>query len=126
MEDAELSNLARGQISEDQSSGRATLTPPRGSAPGSAGSITPQSPIENQNDNRLNRETEIPPTRNQPPPTRSEIEVPKKRPRTAFTPEQIKRLEGEFSKNKYLSVAKRMELSKALNLTETQVSFAFI
>ena len=47
--------------------------------------------------------------------------APKKRPRTAFTPEQIKRLESEFAKNKYLSVAKRMELSKSLNLTETQV-----
>ena len=45
----------------------------------------------------------------------------KKRPRTAFTPEQIKRLEEEFYKNKYLSVGKRMELSKDLKLTETQV-----
>ena len=45
----------------------------------------------------------------------------KKRPRTAFTPEQIKRLESEFQRNKYLSVGKRMELSKALKLTETQV-----
>ena len=51
----------------------------------------------------------------------SENNAPKKRPRTAFTPEQIKRLESEFAKNKYLSVAKRMELSKSLNLTETQV-----
>ena len=50
-----------------------------------------------------------------------ETSAPKKRPRTAFTPEQIKRLESEFAKNKYLSVAKRMELSKSLNLTETQV-----
>jgi len=46
----------------------------------------------------------------------------KKRPRTAFTPEQIKRLEAEFQRNKYLSVGKRMELSKALKLTETQVN----
>ena len=45
----------------------------------------------------------------------------KKRPRTAFTPEQIKRLEDEFNKNKYLSVGKRLELSKSLKLTETQV-----
>ena len=51
-----------------------------------------------------------------------ETSAPKKRPRTAFTPEQIKRLESEFAKNKYLSVAKRMELSKSLNLTETQVN----
>ena len=120
-EDSELSNLARGSVGDDQSNSRATLTPPRGSAPGSAGSITPQSPIESATENRLNREPENQPTRNPPQPTRSDIDVPKKRPRTAFTPEQIKRLEGEFAKNKYLSVAKRMELSKALNLTETQV-----
>lgn len=49
----------------------------------------------------------------------------KKRPRTAFTPEQIKRLEGEFTRNKYLTVGKRMELSKALKLTETQIKIWF-
>ena len=46
----------------------------------------------------------------------------KKRPRTAFTAAQIKALEAEFEKNKYLSVSKRMQLSKQLKLTETQVS----
>jgi len=64
----------------------------------------------------------------------------KKRPRTAFTASQIKALvnkdnnshqrkatifsfikESEFEKNKYLSVSKRMQLSKQLKLTETQV-----
>lgn len=45
----------------------------------------------------------------------------KKRPRTAFTAAQIKSLEAEFEKNKYLSVAKRLQLSKTLKLTETQV-----
>lgn len=45
----------------------------------------------------------------------------KKRPRTAFTSSQIKCLESEFEKNKYLSVAKRLQLSKSLKLTETQV-----
>ncbi|PSN33239.1 Homeobox protein ceh-19 [Blattella germanica] len=44
----------------------------------------------------------------------------KKRPRTAFTAAQIKSLEAEFEKNKYLSVAKRLQLSKTLKLTETQ------
>ena len=48
----------------------------------------------------------------------------KKRPRTAFTAAQIKALETEFEKNKYLSVSKRMQLSKQLKLTETQV-YAF-
>ena len=45
----------------------------------------------------------------------------KKRPRTAFTASQIKSLESEFEKNKYLSVSKRTQLSKQLSLTETQV-----
>ena len=47
----------------------------------------------------------------------------KKRPRTAFTAAQIKALENEFEKNKYLSVSKRMQLSKQQKLTETQVSY---
>lgn len=46
----------------------------------------------------------------------------KKRARTAFTAHQIKLLEAEFEKNKYLSVSKRLQLSKTLMLTETQVS----
>ena len=50
----------------------------------------------------------------------------KKRPRTAFTPEQVKRLESEFQSNKYLSVGKRLELSRSLKLTETQVNIEFI
>ncbi|KAJ8687241.1 hypothetical protein QAD02_023035 [Eretmocerus hayati] len=49
----------------------------------------------------------------------------KKRPRTAFTAAQIKSLEAEFEKNKYLSVAKRLQLSKALKLTETQIKIWF-
>lgn len=49
----------------------------------------------------------------------------KKRPRTAFTNEQIKALESEFQRSKYLSVARRMELSKSLKLTETQIKIWF-
>ncbi|XP_058794185.1 homeobox protein Hox-B7-A [Phymastichus coffea] len=49
----------------------------------------------------------------------------KKRPRTAFTATQIKSLEAEFERNKYLSVAKRLQLSKALKLTETQIKIWF-
>ncbi|KAK6634693.1 hypothetical protein RUM43_012095 [Polyplax serrata] len=49
----------------------------------------------------------------------------KKRPRTAFTATQIKCLETEFEKNKYLSVAKRLQLSKTLKLTETQIKIWF-
>ena len=50
----------------------------------------------------------------------------KKRPRTAFTAAQIKALESEFEKNKYLSVSKRMQLSKQLKLTETQVGVDYV
>ena len=50
---------------------------------------------------------------------------PKKRAMTAFTPEQIKSLEDEFGRNKYLAVGRRLELSKKLRLTETQVSVYF-
>ncbi|XP_037079143.1 homeobox protein MSX-2-like [Pollicipes pollicipes] len=49
----------------------------------------------------------------------------KKRPRTAFTASQIKSLESEFEKNKYLSVSKRTQLSKQLSLTETQIKIWF-
>ena len=49
----------------------------------------------------------------------------KKRPRTAFTAAQIKALESEFERNKYLSVSKRMQLSKQLKLTETQVRLIY-
>lgn len=45
----------------------------------------------------------------------------KKRPRTAFSASQIKALETEFERGKYLSVAKRTALAKQLRLTETQV-----
>lgn len=47
----------------------------------------------------------------------------KKRPRTAFSASQIKALETEFERGKYLSVAKRTALAKQLHLTETQVRF---
>ncbi|KAK3928681.1 Homeobox protein ceh-19, partial [Frankliniella fusca] len=49
----------------------------------------------------------------------------KKRPRTAFTAAQIKALEAEFERNKYLSVAKRLQLSRALKLSETQIKIWF-
>lgn len=49
----------------------------------------------------------------------------KKRPRTAFSASQIKALETEFERGKYLSVAKRTALAKQLRLTETQVIMAY-
>ncbi|XP_017149161.1 homeobox protein HMX3 [Drosophila miranda] len=49
----------------------------------------------------------------------------KKRPRTAFSAAQIKALETEFERGKYLSVAKRTALAKQLQLTETQIKIWF-
>ncbi|XP_037902842.1 barH-like 2 homeobox protein [Hermetia illucens] len=49
----------------------------------------------------------------------------KKRPRTAFSASQIKALETEFERGKYLSVAKRTALAKQLHLTETQIKIWF-
>ncbi|XP_055380163.1 homeobox protein orthopedia-like, partial [Condylostylus longicornis] len=49
----------------------------------------------------------------------------KKRPRTAFSASQIKALESEFERGKYLSVAKRTALAKQLHLTETQIKIWF-
>nr|CAD7444904.1 unnamed protein product [Timema bartmani] len=53
------------------------------------------------------------------------VDERKKRPRTAFTAAQIKSLEAEFERNKYLSVAKRLQLSRSLKLTETQIKIWF-
>ncbi|CAG9818051.1 unnamed protein product [Phaedon cochleariae] len=48
-----------------------------------------------------------------------------RKPRQAYSAKQLDRLEGEFKIDKYLSVSKRMELSKALNLTEVQIKTWF-
>ncbi|XP_064644678.1 barH-like 1 homeobox protein [Lineus longissimus] len=57
--------------------------------------------------------------------TAANAEERRKRPRTAFTADQIRTLENEFQKNKYLSVTKKMELSSTLGLTETQIKIWF-
>nr|XP_022909404.1 homeobox protein ceh-19-like [Onthophagus taurus] len=48
-----------------------------------------------------------------------------RKPRQAYSAKQLERLESEFKVDKYLSVSKRMELSKALNLTEVQIKTWF-
>jgi hypothetical protein len=45
-----------------------------------------------------------------------------RRPRTAFTSQQLLELEKQFKQNKYLSRPKRYEVASNLLLTETQVS----
>ncbi|XP_029056378.1 homeobox protein MSH-D-like isoform X2 [Osmia bicornis bicornis] len=48
-----------------------------------------------------------------------------RKPRQAYSAKQLERLESEFKIDKYLSVSKRMELSKSLNLTEVQIKTWF-
>ena len=49
-----------------------------------------------------------------------------RRPRTAFTSQQLLELEKQFKENKYLSRPKRFEVATGLCLTETQVIFFFM
>uniref|UniRef100_A0AC35U4N7 Homeobox domain-containing protein n=1 Tax=Rhabditophanes sp. KR3021 TaxID=114890 RepID=A0AC35U4N7_9BILA len=44
-----------------------------------------------------------------------------RKPRQAYSTKQLQRLENEFNADKYLSVQKRAQLSKELDLTETQI-----
>jgi hypothetical protein len=44
-----------------------------------------------------------------------------RKPRQAYSQHQLEELEREFKNDKYLSVSKRLELSKKLNLTEVQI-----
>lgn len=48
-----------------------------------------------------------------------------RKPRQAYSVKQLEKLESEFKQDKYLSVSKRMELSKTLNLTEVQIKTWF-
>ncbi|XP_041724842.2 motor neuron and pancreas homeobox protein 1 [Coregonus clupeaformis] len=48
-----------------------------------------------------------------------------RRPRTAFTSQQLLQLENQFKFNKYLSRPKRFEVATSLMLTETQVKIWF-
>ncbi|VDN52707.1 unnamed protein product [Dracunculus medinensis] len=48
-----------------------------------------------------------------------------RKPRQAYSTKQLELLEKEFMIDKYLNIHKRMDLSKALNLTEAQIKTWF-
>lgn len=48
-----------------------------------------------------------------------------KRPRTAFSNEQLQRLKVEFEKCQYLTEQRRLDLAKTLNLSEGQIKIWF-
>lgn len=48
-----------------------------------------------------------------------------KRPRTAFTPDQLERLKQQFQANRYLTEKRRQELAHELGLNESQIKIWF-
>ncbi|XP_055336933.1 homeobox protein engrailed-2a-like [Paramacrobiotus metropolitanus] len=56
---------------------------------------------------------------------RRERKPEEKRPRTAFTQEQLERLKREFQENRYLNEKRRQELAKSLQLNESQIKIWF-
>lgn len=48
-----------------------------------------------------------------------------KRPRTAFSSEQLARLKREFNENRYLTERRRQQLSSELGLNEAQIKIWF-
>ncbi|XP_013866114.1 homeobox protein engrailed-1-B isoform X2 [Austrofundulus limnaeus] len=48
-----------------------------------------------------------------------------KRPRTAFTAEQLQRLKTEFQANRYITEQRRQSLAQELNLNESQIKIWF-
>jgi homeobox protein engrailed len=53
------------------------------------------------------------------------IAVDEKRPRTAFTADQLARLKHEFAENRYLTEKRRQELANQLQLNESQIKIWF-
>ena len=51
--------------------------------------------------------------------------IDEKRPRTAFTNEQLARLRREFDENRYLTEQRRQDLARELQLNESQIKIWF-
>ncbi|XP_039297383.1 homeobox protein E60-like [Nilaparvata lugens] len=56
---------------------------------------------------------------------RKEKKGEEKRPRTAFSGDQLSRLKSEFSANRYLTEKRRQALATELNLNEAQIKIWF-
>lgn len=57
--------------------------------------------------------------------SKREKKADEKRPRTAFTNEQLVRLKTEFDDNRYLTEQRRQDLARELNLNESQIKIWF-
>ncbi|KAL1243336.1 Homeobox protein engrailed-1a [Trichinella spiralis] len=56
---------------------------------------------------------------------RNKAKADEKRPRTAFTTQQLERLRFEFQENRYLTEKRRQELASELGLNESQIKIWF-
>ncbi|KAM8967689.1 homeobox protein engrailed-2 [Pelodytes ibericus] len=58
-------------------------------------------------------------------PKKKTVSKEDKRPRTAFTADQLQRLKAEFQTNRYLTEQRRQSLAQELNLNESQIKIWF-
>ncbi|KAG9476417.1 homeobox protein engrailed-2 [Eleutherodactylus coqui] len=63
--------------------------------------------------------------RSRKPKKKTTVTKEDKRPRTAFTAEQLQRLKAEFQTNRYLTEQRRQSLAQELNLNESQIKIWF-